>query len=90
MTWVGWLEALSYLVTVVGLPFAIAVFFLEQRKVRRSEEDALYGSLAEAYAEFIARVLEHSDLRLLTRSGAQPLDDEQRERQLALFDTLYL
>lgn len=83
-----WLEALSYLVTIVGLPFALVVFILEQRKARRNEEDALYGPLAEAYAEFMGRVLEHAELRLLTRSGPQTLDDEQRERQLALFDTL--
>jgi hypothetical protein len=83
-----WLEVLSHAVTIVGLPFALVVFVLEQRKARRNEEDALYQSLAEAYTEFMALVLEHADLKLLTRRGTPTLDDEQRERQRALFDTL--
>ena len=36
MTTRQWLEALSYLVTIVGLPFAIWVFIKEQRKERGS------------------------------------------------------
>ena len=31
-----WLEALSYLVTIVGLPFAIGVFLFEQREERQN------------------------------------------------------
>ncbi len=34
-----WSELLSYLVTVVGLPLAIYVFLLEQRKERQNEEE---------------------------------------------------
>ena len=35
-------ELLSYIVTVVALPFAIAVFLFEQRKERQNEEDATW------------------------------------------------
>jgi hypothetical protein len=34
-------ELLSYIVTVVALPFAIGVFLFEQRKERENEEEAI-------------------------------------------------
>ena len=42
-------ELASYVVTVVGLPFAIGIFFYEQRKERENEDEAGYLQLAEAY-----------------------------------------
>jgi hypothetical protein len=39
-------ELLSYVVTVVGLPLAIAVFLYEQRRERGNEEEAVYESLS--------------------------------------------
>mgnify|MGYP003341574711 FL=1 len=35
-------EILSYMVTVIGLPFAIAVFIFEQRRERQSEEEEIF------------------------------------------------
>lgn len=35
-------ELMSYVVTVIGLPLAIAVFVYEQRKERDNEEEAVY------------------------------------------------
>lgn len=89
MNWLGWLEALSYVVTIVGFPFAIAVFWLEQRKERVSEDEELYQRLSDEYAEFLKLVLENADLRLLGSDGIQPvLTDEQRERKFVLFEIL--
>ena len=52
------LEMLTYLVTILGLPAAIAIFFYEQRKQRQNEENALHDSLSEEYDNFmrLARV----------------------------------
>lgn len=83
-----WLEIASYAVTVVGLPFAVAVFVLQQRKERANEEAEAYQHLSDAYHEFLGVVLAHADLQLRT---ATPLPDptpEQRERMLVIFDML--
>lgn len=82
-------ELLSYVVTVVGLPFAVAVFLLELRKERQNEEEELHQRLSETYEDFLKLVLDNSDLRLL-RSGAGPqsFTDEQQERRHALFGIL--
>jgi hypothetical protein len=82
-------ELLSYVVTVVGLPFAIAVFIWEQRRERQQDEEELYQALADEYTDFIKLVLENADLRLLQRAGPPPeLSPEQRERRFALFTVL--
>lgn len=82
-------ELLSYVVTVVGLPFALAVFILEQRKERQNEDDEIYQKLSDEYAEFSKLLLKNADLRLLSReSDKYLLDDEQNERKRIMFDIL--
>ncbi|MGK2926103.1 MAG: hypothetical protein ACSLE2_10820 [Lysobacterales bacterium] len=81
-------EWLSYVVTVIGLPLAIAVFLLEQRKERRNEEDAMYESVSDNYQEFLRIVLEHPDLHLFSMSKTPELTDEQTERMTVIFSML--
>ena len=84
-----WLEALSYLVTVIGLPFAIVAFLLEQRKERQNEEEEIYQRLSDEYAEFLKTVLQHADLGLMRpQASAVELTDEQKERLGVLFELL--
>lgn len=89
MTWLQWAEALSYIVTVFGLPLAILVFLYEQRRERRNEQEEIYQRLSDEYTGFLKLVLDNPDLQLL-RKGApdQPLTDEQNERKLAIFNIL--
>jgi hypothetical protein len=89
MTLLETFEFLSYVVTVIGLPFAIAVFILEQRKERDNEEEEIYQRLSDEYREFLKLVLDNSDLQLLRREGvAKDLTEEQKERRLAIFGIL--
>ena len=84
-----WMELLSYLVTVVGLPLAIYVFIHEQRKERLNEEEEIHQRLSDDYADFLKLVLDHADLQLLRRSGEPlALSDEQQERKGVLFGIL--
>jgi hypothetical protein len=88
MDWLELLEAASYVVTVIGLPFAIAVFLMEQRKERANEEEETYLQLSDEYAKFMRLVLENADLRLSAPPEAVKLNDEQQERKLVLFAIL--
>lgn len=86
-----WTELLSYAVTIVGLPLAIYVFLMEQRKERQSEEEAIYQRLSDEYNDFLKLVIDNADLQLLSREseGArQELSGEQRERKQAIFGIL--
>jgi hypothetical protein len=89
MTTLEWLEALSYVVTIIGLPFAIAVFLHERRKERQNDDEELYLQLSDEYAKFLRLMLNHADLHLLTRSEpAAPFTSEQVERRNVLFELL--
>ena len=46
-------EILSYVVTVIGLPLAIAVFIYEQRRERQNEEEEIFQRLSDEYREFL-------------------------------------
>lgn len=82
-------EMASYIVTVIGLPFAIAIFVWENRRERLNEEAEIYQRLTDEYTGFVRLVLENPDLRLL-RPPDLPVEltTEQAERRLALFSIL--
>ncbi|WP_036219599.1 hypothetical protein [Calidithermus chliarophilus] len=81
-------ELLSYVVTVIGLPFAIYLFIHEQRKERDNEEQETYQLLSDSYTDFLKLVLENPDLKLRSSGRTEGLTPEQRERMLVLFDIL--
>jgi len=82
-------ELAFYIVEIFGLPFAIFVFILEQRKERQNEQEEIYQRLSDEYREFLKLVLDNSDLQLLRRQGArQDLTEEQKERREAIFGIL--
>ena len=89
MTFLEILEALSYVVTIFGLPFGIWVYLRDQRKERKNEEEEVYVRLSDQYAEFLELVLKNADLQLTTRNAlAAPPTPEQQERRMVLFEIL--
>jgi hypothetical protein len=84
-----WLEALSYIVTILGFPVAIGVILYEERKRRANEENELHRNLSQEYDSFLRMVMDNSDLLLLSRaSPPEPLTPEQRERSEIIFRML--
>ncbi len=81
-------ELASYIVTIVGLPLAIAVFLYEQRKERENEDEEAYQLLSDAYTDFLKLVLDNPDLQLRTRTHIPNLSADQRERMMVLYEIL--
>lgn len=81
-------ELLSYVVTVIGLPLAIAVFIYEQRKERDNEDEEVYQLLSDNYQDFLRIALENPDLKLFATGSKPELSIEQRERQFIIFSML--
>ena len=89
MTLIEQLEALSYVVTIVGLPLGIWVYLRDQQKERKNEEEEVYVRLSDQYAAFLQLVLTNADLQLTTRNAlAAPPTPEQQERRMVLFEIL--
>jgi hypothetical protein len=86
--WHDFWETASFVVTTLGLPFAILFFAWEQRKERDNEEEEAYQLLSDAYTDFLKVVLAHPDLHLRTNDPLEDPTPEQRERMLVIFDML--
>jgi hypothetical protein len=79
----------SYVVTVFGLPFAIFLFFWEQRKERQMEEEEVFLKLSDEYASFSRLLLDNADLYLTSDTEPPgPLTPEQLERKKIIFEIL--
>lgn len=81
-------ELASYIVTVLGLPFAIGIFMWQERKERDNEEEEQYQLLSDAYIDFLKVVLANPDLQLRSNDPLPNPTAEQRERMLVIFDML--
>jgi len=81
-------EFASFVVTVLGFPFAIALFFYEQRKERDNEEEEIHQLLSDSYVDFLKLVLQNPDLKLITEEHTENLSEEQKERMVVLFNIL--
>jgi hypothetical protein len=89
MTIMEWLEALSYVVTIVALPFGIWVFIKEQQKERINDDEELYLQLSDEYSKFLRLVLSNADLHLMTQARPdEPFNADQIERRNILFELL--
>lgn len=86
--WRAFFELASYVVTVVGLPFAVWVFMAQQRKERENEEEEGYQHLSDAYNAFLNVVLDNADLQLRSAPALPNPTPQQNERMLVIFDML--
>jgi hypothetical protein len=82
------LEMASFVVTVIGLPFAIGAFLFEQRRERENEDEEAYQLLSNAYTDFLKIVLANADLKLRSTAALPDPSPEQNERRLVIFDML--
>jgi hypothetical protein len=83
-----WLEALSYLVTIIGLPLAIGVFIYDRRRDQQNDEEEIFLRLSDEYADFMRLVIDNADLHLLSPAAKGELSEDQLERKHALFAIL--
>ncbi len=89
MTYMTWLEGLSYVVTILGFPIAILVILREEGLRRKNEDAELHRNLSEEYDNFLRMVMDNADLLLMSKSRLpDPISDEQRERTEIIFQML--
>jgi hypothetical protein len=81
------LEALSYLVTILGVPGAVYLFWNELRQQRRAREREAYNTLAEQYGEYIKLCLDRPELDAFEWSESEHAEDvgTRRERMMMTY-----
>jgi len=88
MSGLEWLEAASYIITIVGLPFAIASYVYDRRRDQQNDEEENLLRLSDEYADFMRLVIDNADLHLLSPAAKDELSEEQLVRKHALFAIL--
>lgn len=79
------MELLSYVATVIGIPLALATFIYQEHKEREAEQEEIYDDLMEHYARIQDRFFEFPELD----QHVQPLQNpEDARRQRILYEML--
>lgn len=78
------LEALSYAVTVLGVPAAIYLFFNDNAKDRIAEQQDIDGKLKEEYNDILDNLIEHPELD----HHDEPLTGDQARQQERIYQKL--
>jgi len=82
-------ELVSYVVTAIGLPWAVWLYFADARRERQNEEESIYLALSDEYAKFSKVLLENADLQLVSHGVADnAFTPEQLERKRIIYEML--
>lgn len=80
-----WMELLSYVATVVGIPMAITTFIFQNKKERQIEQEDIYDKLMAHYADIQTKLFDHPELDQHDSALSAP---EDRRRQRILYEML--
>lgn len=84
------LEIISIVITILGVPIAIYIFFTEKRRERIDRENGTYSTLDDKYIDFLKICLEHSELGVydMEDNKNKIYTDEQITQRKIIFEIL--
>ncbi len=83
-SWLEFWEMLSYVVTVLGLPAAIFLYFKDNTKERLAEQQEIDGQLKQEYNDILDNLIEHPELDCHDK----PLSGDQALQQARIYQKL--
>lgn len=95
MSWLvsakDYLEALSYLTVLLGLPLALHQFWKTARREQLDREYGTYNALDEKYIDFQNLCFQNPRLNIFDLQDQQPaeLSEEEKKQQLIAFTILF-
>ncbi len=92
-SWLEFWEMLSYVVTVLGLPAAIFLYFKDNSKERLVEQQEIDGQLKEEYNDILDNLIEHPELDRHDHalSGDQALQQARiYQKLIGCFETSFI
>ncbi len=85
LSFLAFMELLSYIATTVGIPLAIVTFIHQEKKERQSEQEEIYDKLMGHYSEIQEKLFEYPELDQHDRPLTDP---EAARRQQILYEML--
>lgn len=85
LTFLEFMELLSYIATVVGIPLAIVTFVSQEKKERQSEQEEIYDKLMVHYFEIQEKLFEYPEL---DQHDTPLTDPEAKRRQKIVYEML--
>lgn len=79
------MELLSYIATVVGIPLAVGTFMFQEKKERQNEQEEIYDKLMAHYADIQEKLFEYPELDMHSEISNDP---ETQRRQYILYEML--
>lgn len=81
-----YLEAVTFIITIMGLPAAIFIYLKEQKSQRLEREYGTFDALDQKYIEIQQLCLEHSELDVFDSPYANPkkLSEEEKKQEEAI------
>lgn len=76
----------SNIVTVLGLPYAMFIFWNQRQIERDNEEKLIYENLSSSYDDVMRIILSNPDLKIWTKEATQNLSEDQEERLTIIFE----
>ena len=94
MTPLEFMEFLSYVATVVGIPLALGTFIMQERKERQNEQEEIYDKLMAHYTGIQEKLFQFPELDVHDKPLANP-EDARRQHILyqmvvSLFERAYI
>lgn len=94
MTLLEFMEFLSYVATVVGIPLAIMMFMIQESKERQNEQEEIYDKLMGHYTVIQDKLFDHPELDVHDRT-IENIEDFRRQQILyqmvvSLFERSYI
>lgn len=82
------LQAISSIMLILGLPFAVLAFVLDRRKARQNEISEIYINLGDSYFDFVRMTLSAPDANIWEKHDNLDLNSREIGQKWALFEAL--
>lgn len=89
-----WMEFFSYVATIVGIPMAMFIFVVQEKKERQNEQEEIYDKLMGHYTDIQNKLFEHPELDIHDKPLENPEDTRRQyilyEMVISLFERSFI
>jgi hypothetical protein len=77
-----YLQMITSVVTILGLPLALYLFYSDKKKERKEREYGTYNALDDKYIHFLEMCLEKPELDVIEYSKEKSVSNKEKQEQI--------